>query len=205
MICVEYFFPKQPANCDFPSARTLRKGVIPLVVGHVLIACLGMAFVSIVTFAVQFLYIAMLYSVYMTLRPWIVWMYMILLGFNVLSGVFSVFLYQGATFAVYLIILVGYSFFIIKIRSDSAEFRNMSNQEGGNKFYLEDGIRHMVNTAREEYPYGRNVLGGAAHVGAQEQNNGQQNAGANNHNDAEAAYGEPLLQNHYLNQMRERD
>jgi len=62
----------------------------------------------------------------MTLRPWIIWLYMILLGLNVLSGLFSVFLYEGATFAVYLLILVAYVFFIIKIRADSDDFRNMT-------------------------------------------------------------------------------
>lgn len=93
MICVEYFFPKYPAPSDLEAARRLRRAIIPLVIAHVLIACLGMAFVTLVTFAVQFLYIAMLYSIYMTLRPWIVWMYMIIMGFNVASGLFSVFLY----------------------------------------------------------------------------------------------------------------
>jgi hypothetical protein len=108
-----------------------------------------MAFVSIATFIVQVLYIALLYSVYMTLRTWLIWFYMIILGFNVLSGVFSVFLYDGAAFAVYLLILIGYTFMIIKLKEDSAPLRNMvASAEGG---YLEPGIRHMINTAREEF------------------------------------------------------
>eukprot|EP00347_Sterkiella_histriomuscorum_P020005 403339460 len=207
MICVEYFFPKHPANSDFESARQLRRCIIPLVVAHVLIACLGMAFVSIITFAVQFLYIAILYSIYMNLRPWIIWMYMILLGFNAASGFFTVFLYEGASFAVYLLILIGYVFMIIKLKQDSAAFRNISEEEGNaNNFYLAEGIKHMVNTAREEYPYGRNVLGNGLdqqqnqHPLVQDQQNIQHGRNVNEDFDA---YGEPLLQNHYLNQMRE--
>ena len=80
---------------------------------------------------------------------------MILLGFNILSGVFSVLLYEGVSFIIYIIILVCYLVAIIKIKFDSKSFRNMSDEEGGNHFYLEDGLRHMYNTAREEYPYGR--------------------------------------------------
>lgn len=146
MICLEYFFPKQPVHSDFESARRLRRGIIALVVAHVLIACLGMAFVSLLTFAAQFLYIAILYSVYMTLRPWILYVYMVLLGLNVLSGLFSLFLYEGASFAVYLLILVGYTFMIIKIKQDSSSFRNMSDQENSanGNFYLAEGIKHMV-------------------------------------------------------------
>jgi len=67
----------------------------------------------------------------MTLRPWIVWLYMILLGLNIISGLFSVFLYEGASFAVYLLILVCYTFFIIKIKTDTSDFRNMTVQETG--------------------------------------------------------------------------
>lgn len=84
MICVEYFFPKYPAHNELRQARFLRRGVIPLVVGHVLVACLGMAFVSIATFCVQFLYIAILYSIYMTLRTWIIWIYIVALVLNII-------------------------------------------------------------------------------------------------------------------------
>lgn len=90
----------------------------------------------------------MLYSIYMTLRTWIVWMYMIILGFNVASGIFSVFLYDGVSFVIYLLILIAYALAVVKIKTDSAPFRNMTYSEGGSNFYLEDGIRHMVNTAR---------------------------------------------------------
>ncbi|CDW71441.1 UNKNOWN [Stylonychia lemnae] len=209
MICIEYFFPKQPANMDVEQARKLRKGVIPLVVGHVIIACLGMAFVSILTFAAQFFYIALLYSIYMTLRPWLVWFYMVILGFNIASGLFTVFLYDGASFAVYLLILVVYVFFILKIKTDSHDFRNMTVQEHGSHFYLEDGIRHMYNTARQEYQPLRSGGSGQpdnfrAHgqpVFVHNSNPSGRNSRLVDDNE-DASYGEPLLQNHYLNQMR---
>ena len=149
MICVEYFFPKHPAQNSTPEARQLRRVIIPLVVCHVLIACLGIAFVSVATFIAQFFYIAMLYSVYMTLRTWIVWVYLAILAFNVLSGALSVFLYDGAAFVVYLLVLVTYSLMILKMVQDSAPLRNMAASNDGN--YLEPGIRHMLNTAREEF------------------------------------------------------
>ena len=91
----------------------------------------------------------MLYSVYMTLRTWIVWVYMAILAFNVISGLLSVFLYDGAAFVIYLLILICYSLMVFKMFQDSAPIRNMSASNDGN--YLEPGIRHMLNTAREEF------------------------------------------------------
>jgi len=181
MICIEYFFPKLPAHNTTVEARKLRRGIIPIVVAHVVIACLGMAFVTISTFIAQFLYIAMLYSIYMTLRTWIVWVYMIILGFNVLSGLFAVFLYEGAAFAVYLLILISYTFMVIKVKEDSAPLRNLTVNDGTN--YLEPGIRHMLNTAREEYVRGR----------------GEGPDLENRRNTEALDNEEPLLQNHYLN------
>ncbi len=186
MICIEYFFPKHPANNGSLEARLLRRGLLPIVFLHVLIACLGMAFVSISTFIAQFFYIALLYSVYMTLRSWIIWVYMVIVGFNVLSGVFSVFLYEGSAFVVYLIILIVYSLMIVKVKMDSEAWRNLSVNNGGAN-YLEPGIRHMLNTAREEY--GRNILPGQ---GGNEPDHNRRNTEALDNE-------EPLLQNHYLN------
>lgn len=135
----------------------MRRGIIPLVIGHVIVGCVGMAFVSIATFVAQFIYIALLYSVYMTLRTWLIWVYMILLGLNVISGVLQVFMEDGAAFIVYLIILILYCFAILKIKTDSESLRNMTYDEnGGSTFYLENGIRHMVNTAKVEYARGNN-------------------------------------------------
>lgn len=92
----------------------------------------------------------------MTLRSWIIWVYLVILGFNVLSGLFSVFLFDGSAFVVYLIILIIYSLMIVKVKIDSDAWRNLSVDRDGN--YLEPGIRHMLNTAREEY--GRGLIPG---------------------------------------------
>jgi hypothetical protein len=135
--------------------------VLPLVVGHVLVACLGMAFVSVATFAIQFLYIALLYSIYMTLRTWIMWAYMVALMLNIISGIFTVFLLEGVSMFIYIVILLLYGLAIFKLKQDSIPMRNMAASEGGSQFYLESGLRHMLTTAREEYSPGRR--GGADH------------------------------------------
>ena len=120
----------------------------------------------------------------MTLRTWIVWVYMALLAFNVISGILSVFLYDGAAFVVYLLILIAYCLMVLRIFQESAPIRNMAaNNEGS---YLEPGIRHMLNTAREEF--GRRPEGGP---------DGRRLTEALDRDDED-----PLLQNHYLNQQR---
>ena len=171
MICVEYFFPKTPVHNDLPEATSLRAVIIPLILGHAITACLGMAFVSVLTFVGQFFYVALLYSIYMTLHTWIVWLYMVLLGLNILTGLFSLFLYDGLAFASYLLILVYFALAILKIRLDSFGFRNLGDREGntGEIFYLEAGIKHIVNTAKEEY---KNIIprnAGSANNGQNEQ------------------------------------
>ena len=138
-----------------PQARQLRRIILPLIVGHAASSALGLAFVSVSTLIVSFLYVAILYSIYMTLHTWLVWVYMVLLGFNIVSGLFNVWLLQGVTMATYLVILVYYVLAIIKIYYDSLPLRSFVNGEEDN-FYFAEGIRHMVNNAKEEYNVNRN-------------------------------------------------
>ena len=91
----------------------------------------------------------------MTLHTWLVWIYMVLLGFNVVSGFFNVWLFEGATLFTYLGIILYYVAAIIKIYYDSLPLRSFVNGEEDN-FYFAEGIRHMVNNAKEEYSANRN-------------------------------------------------
>ena len=132
MICVEYFFPKSPAKNDYPAARLLRRAIIPLIVLHIIIGCLGIAFVTFLNLLTQIWYTGLLYSSYMTLRTWIVWLYMISLTLNVVVGLFSVWLYSDAAFIVYFIMLALYALMCLKMWRDSMPWRNIDNAD----FYL---------------------------------------------------------------------
>jgi hypothetical protein len=151
MMCVEYFFPKDPVVNDMPQSMKMRSGIVPLLLGHAVCGVVGMAFVSVATFIAQFIYIILLYSIYMTLRTWMVWVYIILIGFNALSGFLNVWIYDGARFWSYLLIIAYYVLAIYKIYYDSLPFRTIGDREEGNNFYFEAGIRHIVNNAREQY------------------------------------------------------
>ncbi len=79
-----------------------------MVVGHICVIVLSVAFVTLVTAATQIFYILLLYSGYLTLKRWIVYFYATILAINFLAGVISIFLYEGAAAVVYGIILVYY-------------------------------------------------------------------------------------------------
>lgn len=91
----------------------------------------------------------------MTLHTWLVWVYMVILGFNVVSGFFNVWLFDGVALFIYLAIILFYVGAIIKIYYDSLPLRSFVNGEEDN-FYFAEGIRHMVNTAKQEYNINKN-------------------------------------------------
>jgi hypothetical protein len=125
----------------------LRAGILPLFLGHIICAVIAMAFVSVLTCGAQIIYIGILYSAYMTLRNWVIWLYMVLVGFNCVTGWFSVWLYDGSTFYGYLIIILYYCLAVLKLYVDSRPYRNIGNPDGED-FYLEAGIRHILSNAR---------------------------------------------------------
>ena len=149
MFCLEYFFPKAPVHNDMPAAHRLRLGLIPLILGHAVCGVVGLAYVSVTVLFAQFIYVVMLYSTYMTLHTWLVWLYMIVLGFNLLSGFLNVWIYEGVRFYVYMGILLYYVVAICKTYYDSLPFRSLGDNQ--DNFYFEAGIRHMFNNAREHY------------------------------------------------------
>lgn len=102
------------------------------------------------TFLAQIIYLATLYSIYMTLQTWIIWVYIIMVGFNVFSGFFSVWVYEGSRFYVYLLILVYYVIACYKMYYDSRPFRRIG-ERGEDNFYFGIGIRHILDNARSQY------------------------------------------------------
>lgn len=88
----EYFFPKTPKPNDSQGAKALRTTTHFLMVGHVICAVLALAFVgSILTFIAQGLYIAILHSINLALHTWLIWIYVIIMAFQAVSGAFGVF------------------------------------------------------------------------------------------------------------------
>lgn len=49
MICVEYFLPKQPVEDASEAAKKLRNILVNLVLGHICVIILAVAFVTILT------------------------------------------------------------------------------------------------------------------------------------------------------------
>jgi len=93
MICLQYFFPQEPVEHEHPSVEQMRTAIVRLVIGHIIVAILSLGLVSFVTAFMQFLYFAMLYSLYLTLKNWLVWLYIGCLALNVISGVFEIWLF----------------------------------------------------------------------------------------------------------------
>ena len=95
MDCLQYFFPKQPVNNDMQSAKMLRKSIVLLIPLHIIICIVAGGFLIASTLLAQFYYVALLYSVYMSLRTWILYLYFLSLGLNILSGFLSLLMLSG--------------------------------------------------------------------------------------------------------------
>lgn len=147
--CLHYFFPKSPCNNDMHSAKLLRKSIVILIPLHIIICVVSGAFVLFTTLLAQFYYVALLYSVYMTLRTWLLYLYMLSLALNILTGILSLFMLQGASLWAYLVIVIAYVLMFVKLNSDSKPWRNIDNPDFQ---HISSNVNHMVGTAREEYP-----------------------------------------------------
>ena len=92
-------------------------------VGHFLCMILAFAFISSITAVGQILYIALLYSLYQTLNNCMVYLYMLVAGLNLISGVLSVMTLTDG-FIWYAMILF-YYFLAIKVMwTESSPYRS---------------------------------------------------------------------------------
>ena len=105
---MEYFFPKEVVQDNSEAATDLRKCIVLLEVGHLSSAALAIIFVGFPTFFVQALYFAILYSLYVTLRKWMIFVYIFFVGLNVFQGVFNIWSYEGVSFFMYFLIQTYY-------------------------------------------------------------------------------------------------
>lgn len=119
--------------------------------GHALCGIMGLAMVSggFWTLIASTIYIGMLYSIYMALHSWMVWLYLFLLGLNVLSGVFDLLfmIADGWGFIIFAAILGFYIMALRKMYVDSSLFRIQGANAGklGDVAgtYIESGIKSV--------------------------------------------------------------
>ena len=112
------------------EAAYMRRTITFLILGHVLIAVFSFAFGSFITFAVQPIYIAMLYSIYMALHMWLVWVYIIVVGTNALSGILTLISLLSEDVSVLIIYICTLLFYFISVRTlfyHSDPYRNGSS------------------------------------------------------------------------------
>ena len=111
------------------SAKLLRKSIIIIIPLHIIICIVSGAFLIFSTLLMQFYYVALIYSVYMTLRTWVLYIYLFSLGINLFSGFLSIWMLSGASLWAYLGILVVYLLILLKINKDSKPWRNIDNPD----------------------------------------------------------------------------
>jgi uncharacterized membrane protein len=84
--------------------------------------------------------------VYMNLRTWLLYLYIVSLGINIFSGFLSVWMLSGGALWAYLGILIAYVLMLAKLDKDSRPWRNIDNPDYQ---HITSGVSHMVETARE--------------------------------------------------------
>ena len=109
------------------EAAYMRRTITFLILGHVLVAVFSFAFGSFITFAVQPIYIAMLYSIYMALHMWLVWVYIIVVGTNALSGILTLLGESGVGLIIYICTLLFYFIAVRTLFYHSDPYRNGSS------------------------------------------------------------------------------
>ena len=112
----DYFFPDKPKEDESEGAKLLRSTALMILVGHMVCAILALIVGEILTFVAQFIYVAMLYSLYAALHTWVMYAYMVLVAFNAVTGVFT--LIGMLTSGLISFILYGFimGFYLIAVR-----------------------------------------------------------------------------------------
>jgi hypothetical protein len=123
MICVQYFFPEHPVENAHPSTIKLRKCLVNLILGHIICLVVLILYALITAFIAQLLYIAILYSLYMTLRQWIIFLYIGCLCLNIFLGLFNVFVLSGMSLFMYFLVLFYYGVALKIIWMYSEDYR----------------------------------------------------------------------------------
>ena len=102
----------------------LRSCLLLLIVGHLISAILAVMFISdILMFVAQFFYISMLYSIYLALHGWLIWVYMGIVGLNGIHGLLQILSQTGLGFLFYAMIIAFYCMGVRKLFYASQEFR----------------------------------------------------------------------------------
>ena len=101
-------------------------------IGHVLCMILAFAFITPVTAVAQALYIAILVSISRTLKTFIIYLYIIVAGINLVSGALSV-VTLTTGFIWYALVLFYYFLAIKVIWTESGPYRSGSKSNNHNK------------------------------------------------------------------------
>ena len=123
----EYYFPKTNTVNDTQGAKNLRSATTLLMAGHLGCAILAIAFISsVITFIGQFIYIAILYSIFSALHTWLIYTYCAIAVINSVMGLFTLigYLIEPLNLLFYAIIVIFYLYGANKLFNDSALFRS---------------------------------------------------------------------------------
>jgi len=88
-------------------------------------------------------FIIILYSVYMNLKEWILWLYAGLLLFNLITGILSFIFIDGSSFYAFLVVMLYYilALYVLNLNLKFVKEVKFPMNMGS-------GIKHMLNTAR---------------------------------------------------------
>ena len=159
MECIRAIFPQHPAACENQYHFDLRKLIVNIFIGHLICMIVGFSMVSFTTGLMQIFYLILLYSSYLTLKRWAIILYFIVCGISTLVGLFSVLFYKGRMFWGYLIILGVQAtalYFLYNLDRKTRQSGQIPGTE--EELYMEEGFKHMFNTAKDNYTQQREKL-----------------------------------------------
>jgi hypothetical protein len=105
------------------TAVKLRETIVNLFLGHLACAVLGLIFVTFVVTISSIVFFAILYSLYLTLRNYMTWVYVLFLSVNAVYGILTIWMYNGLGLFMYALIIAFYCGAAVKLKRDNSKYR----------------------------------------------------------------------------------
>ena len=92
--------------------------------GHIICSIVAVVFISdLLMFVAQFIYATILYSIYLALHGWLIWVYILIVGLNGVHGILGILTQSGLGFLFYAMVIAYYFMAARKLFYDSLPFR----------------------------------------------------------------------------------
>ncbi len=128
----------------------MRFTIIWLLIGHALFLILTLGFVTFKLALSQAFFIIILYSLYLNLKKWILYVYLVIIAINAVIGFLNMWFFEGIGLLIYVLLVIFYALGAYKLFIDTHDFRgdDAASPEAREEFLARYGMNHMYDNVR---------------------------------------------------------